>query len=108
MNLIAEDFSYIGGLQNKKSEAYPSYAKAIKHLNLKFISLNEAYGKDKHINVFQDDNLLKEDIASFYQPTGSGFSNEGNLGGHDMSECCGAPMMEGMCSECGGMSTSLS
>jgi hypothetical protein len=35
-NLMVEDFSYIGGLQNKKSEAYPSYAKAIKQLNLKF------------------------------------------------------------------------
>ena len=101
-NIIAEDFSYIGGLQNKKDEAYPSYAKAIKHLNLKFISLNEAYGNDKQINVFQNDKLLKEDIASFYQPTGSGFSNEGNLEGNEMSECCSAPMMEGMCSECGG------
>ena len=101
-NIIAEDFSYIGGLQNKKDEAYPSYAKAIKHLNLKFISLNEAYGNDKQINVFQNDKLLKEDIASFYQPTGSGFSNEGNLEGNEMSECCTAPMMEGMCSECGG------
>ena len=24
-NLVAEDFKYIGGLQNKKMEAYPSY-----------------------------------------------------------------------------------
>ena len=35
-NILAEDFKYIGGLQNKKSEAYGSYAKAIKHLNLNF------------------------------------------------------------------------
>jgi hypothetical protein len=59
-NLVVEDFNYIGGLQNKKSEAYPSYAKAIKHLNLKFLSINEAYGKSGQINVFEDDNLLIE------------------------------------------------
>jgi hypothetical protein len=59
-NLMLEDFNYIGGLQNKKSEAYPSYAKAIKQLNLKFLSLNEAYGKSGQINVFENDNLITE------------------------------------------------
>jgi hypothetical protein len=59
-NLVTEDFNYIGGLANKKSESYPSYAKAIKQLNLKFMSLNEAYGKTGNINVFEDDNLLTE------------------------------------------------
>ena len=59
-NLVTEDFQYIGGLQNKKAEAYPSYAKAIKQLNLKFLSLNEAYNKGGKINTFLDDNLLTE------------------------------------------------
>lgn len=59
-NLVTEDFNYIGGLMNKTSEVYPSYAKAIKHLNLKFMSLNEAYGKVASYNVFEDDNLLTE------------------------------------------------
>ncbi len=59
-NLITEDFNYIGGLMNKTSEAYPTYAKAIKQLNLKFMSLNEAYGKQGNFNVFEDDNLLTE------------------------------------------------
>lgn len=81
-NLIVEDFNYIGGLQNKKSEAYPSYAKAIKHLNLNFKSLAEAYGKGGDINVFENDNLLTEDISGFSQYGGNGFSNEGNLEGN--------------------------
>jgi hypothetical protein len=59
-NLIAEDFKYIGGLKNKKSEAYPTYAKAIKQLNLKFISLNEAHGLSGTQNVFLNDNLITE------------------------------------------------
>jgi hypothetical protein len=60
-NLVTEDFKYIGGLQNKKKEAYPSYAKATKHLNLSFKSLAEAYGTDSNINVFEDDDLLNEE-----------------------------------------------
>jgi hypothetical protein len=99
-NLTVEDFAYIGGLKNKKQEAYPSYAKAIKHLNLKFNSLNEAYGKSGQINVFEDDNLL-EGVAGFYSPTSSMFKNEGNLENHPKSSCCNAPIMNEMCSECG-------
>ncbi len=60
-NLVSEDFKYIGGLQNKKDKAYPSYAQAIKHLNLDFISLAEAYGKANHVNAFMNDNLVNED-----------------------------------------------
>lgn len=60
-NLLSEDFKYIGGLMNKKSEAYPSYAKAIKHLNLKFNSLAEAFNVSENINVFENDNLLNSD-----------------------------------------------
>lgn len=78
-NLVAEDFAYIGGLMNKKQEAHPSYAKAIKHLNLKFNSLNEAYGKSGQINVFEDDNLMEENKSS----------------------CCNATIAEEKCSECG-------
>jgi hypothetical protein len=63
-NILTEDFDYIGGLMNKTSEAYPSYAKAIKQLNLKFMSLNEALGKTGNFNVFEDDNLLSENEAS--------------------------------------------
>jgi hypothetical protein len=101
-NLVVEDFQYIGGLQNKKQEVYPSYAKAIKHLNLKFHSLNEAYGKSGQVNVFLDDKLLTEDYAAFESMSGSGFKPEGNMEGHMMSECCGGQVMEGMCLECGG------
>jgi hypothetical protein len=84
-NLLAEDFKYIGGLMNKKSEAYPSYAKAIKHLNLKFRSLAEAYNFSGEINLFENDNLISEaGIAGGFanHPRGGGFSGEGNLEGN--------------------------
>jgi hypothetical protein len=58
--LVAEDFNYIGGLQNKNDVVYESYAKAIKQLNLKFISLNEALGKSNEIDTFKNDNILEQ------------------------------------------------
>ena len=91
-NLVVEDFNYIGGLKNKKEFAYPSYAKATKHLNLKFNSLYESYGIEAKIDILKNDNLLKEDMGMM----GQDMRMDSNL-----SECCGAPLYEGMCSECG-------
>ncbi len=61
-NLTSDDFSYIGGLMNKKAEAHPSYAKALKRLNVKFSSLNEAYGVISNHNIFENDNLLNKEL----------------------------------------------
>ena len=54
---LAEDFSYIGGLQNKYDERYKSYAEAIKHLNMKFDMLNESYGIENNTNIFESDGV---------------------------------------------------
>lgn len=83
-NLVAEDFTYIGGLKNKMDESYPSYAKAIKQLNLKFRSLAEANNYDGEINVFKNDNLLNENgmMAGFSNFGTNGFTGEGNLEGN--------------------------
>ena len=59
-NIVAEDFQYMGGLMNKKSKSFPSYAKAIKNLNLKFMSIKESIGESGQVNIFENDNLLKE------------------------------------------------
>lgn len=81
--LVAEDFKYIGGLVNKKDEAYSSYAKAIKHLNLKFRSLAEAFNYEGEINVFENDNLISERIAGYSEMKRNGFSGKGNLEGDE-------------------------
>jgi hypothetical protein len=60
-NLIKEDFAYMGGLKNKMNESYPTYAKAIKRLSLKFISLNEAYDiTGDAVDTFKSENLIAE------------------------------------------------
>ena len=93
-DLVVEDFNYMGGLKNKKEFAYPSYAKATKHLNLKFNSLYESYGIEGKIDILKNDNLLKE---NYYDTMGEDMG----MGQSNLSECCGAPLYEGMCSECG-------
>ena len=80
-NLVAEDFKYIGGLMNKKDEVYTSYAKAIKHLSFKFKSLAEAYNFEGEINIFENDNLISENMPSaggFSEMKTNGFSGKGN------------------------------
>jgi len=78
--LVAEDFKYIGGLQNKFSEAYDSYNEAVKQLNFKFRSLAEAYNYEGEINIFKNDYLLGENaIGGLANMNGNGFSGEGNI-----------------------------
>ena len=79
-NLVVEDFKYIGGLQNKKMEAYPSYSAALKRLNFKFKSLAEAHNFTGEINIVENDNLISEaGIAGFSEMKGNGFVGEVNM-----------------------------
>lgn len=41
---LAEAYDYIGGWNNRKDYEYESYANALKHFDLKMMSINEAYG----------------------------------------------------------------
>jgi hypothetical protein len=78
--LVVEDFKYIGGLQNKKMEAYPSYSSALKRLNFKFKSLAEAHNFTGEINIVENDNLISEaGFAGFSQHGGNGFMGEINM-----------------------------
>ena len=63
--LVAEDFDYIGGLQNKFSEAYNSYAAVTKQLNLKFDMLNESLGIKSHNNILESDGVAFGGGAGF-------------------------------------------
>lgn len=80
-DLVTEDFKYIGGLQNKMSEAYSSYEKAKRHLSVNFKSLAEANGKVLDTNISLNDNLLREMAtgAAFSSENTNGFSGVGNL-----------------------------
>ena len=41
--VLAEDFDYIGGFNNRKANEYSSYAKASKNFDLKMMSISESY-----------------------------------------------------------------
>jgi len=83
-DLVTEDFKYIGGLQNKMTEAYSSYEKAKRNLSVSFKSLAEANGKVLDINISLNDNLLREMAtgAAFSSENNNGFSGVGNLDGN--------------------------
>lgn len=62
---LSEDFQYVGGLQNKSTEKYHSYAEALKHLNIKFDMLNESYGVENNNNIFESDGKAISGGAGF-------------------------------------------
>lgn len=49
--VLAEDFDYIGGFNNRKENEYSSYAKASNALNLKLMSINETVDKSKRVVI---------------------------------------------------------
>lgn len=49
---IAESYDYIGGFVNKRDNEFTDYNKATKQLELKLMSLNEAYGKKEKTSTF--------------------------------------------------------
>ena len=58
---IAESYDYIGGFCNKGQYEYSSYANALKNLELKLASLNEAY--ESKVNITTLDPFKKEDLV---------------------------------------------
>lgn len=49
--VLAEDFQYIGGFNNRKENEYSSYAKASNALDLKLMSINETVNKENRVEI---------------------------------------------------------
>jgi len=49
--VLAEDFDYIGGFNNRKENEYTSYAKASNALDLKLMSINECVNKSQKVVI---------------------------------------------------------
>lgn len=49
--VLAEDFSYIGGFNNRKENEYSSYSKASNALDLKIMSINETVAKKDRVAI---------------------------------------------------------
>jgi len=59
---LAESYDYIGGYMNKKAYQYDSYNNALKNLELKLSSLNEAY--ENKVNITTLDPFKKEIVLA--------------------------------------------
>lgn len=63
-NLTANDFSYIGGLENKLDKRYDSVATADKHRNMYIASLNEAFSRKKVVVNETEQKELKTEFTN--------------------------------------------
>jgi len=79
-NFLAEDFNYVGGLQNKYDERYGTYAEAIKQLNMKFDMLNESFGVKSNNSIFESDGIPTANASGV---AGMGFVMEEEDEEHD-------------------------
>lgn len=52
--VLAEDFDYIGGINNRKENEYSTYAKASKQFDLKMMSINEAHSVKVPVEQFKE------------------------------------------------------
>ena len=52
--VIAEDFDYIGGINNRRENEYATYAKASKQFDLKMMSINEAHAVKVPVEQFKE------------------------------------------------------
>ena len=48
---LVESYEYLNGFVNRREQEYKSYNDATKHLELKLMSLNEAYGKKGDVST---------------------------------------------------------
>ena len=52
--VLAEDFDYIGGINNRRENEYATYAKASKQFDLKMMSINEAHAVKVPVEQFKE------------------------------------------------------
>ena len=56
---LSESYGYLGGFMRKNDNAYSSYNEATKQLEMKLMSLNEAYGRTYKSSVFDSEKNKK-------------------------------------------------
>jgi len=92
---LAEDFNYVGGLQNKYDERYGTYAEAIKQLNMKFDMLNESFGIKTNNNIFESDGVPTANPSGGIKSGGIGFVMENPGDDHPDQNCWEAHEKDG-------------
>lgn len=93
---IAESYDYINGFNNRKENEFKSYNDATKHLELKLMSLNEAYGKHEDVSTVDFKrgekvlaNLTEEarkELDRMNQIFENSFISKDNIGNHGNPE----------------------
>ena len=89
---IAESYDYIGGFVNKRDNEFTDYNKATKQLELKLMSLNEAYGKKEKTSTFDSKRTekvfmnLTEEARKELDRMNEIFENSMNIGKNNVGD----------------------
>ena len=92
---IRESYSYIGGFSEKRHNEFNSYDAATKHLEMKMMSLNEAYGVNNNVEVADINHtekafaVLTEEARKELNRIKAIFENSENIGNHGDPESKG-------------------
>ena len=84
---LAEDFNYVGGIQNKYDERYKTYVEATRQLNMKFDMLNESFGIKKGNSIFESDGVPTANPSGGIKSGGLGFVMENPDDDHPDESC---------------------
>jgi len=97
---LSESYDYINGFVNRRENEFKSYNEATKQLELKLMSLNEAYGKhedvstvdfkrgEKTLNYLTEE--ARKDIDRMNQIFENSFISKDNIGNHGNPESKGS------------------
>ena len=97
---LAESYDYINGFVNRRENEFKSYNDATKHLELKLMSLNEAYGKKEDVStvdLHRNDKAfvnLTEEARKELNRMNQIFENSCKIG----KDCCCDPESKGSAS----------
>lgn len=89
---IAESYEYIGGFINRRDNEFTDYNKATKQLELKLMSLNEAYGKKEKTSTFDPKHSekvfmnLTEEARRELDRMNEIFENSNNIGKNNVGD----------------------
>ena len=97
---LAESYDYINGFVNRRENEYKSYNEATKQLELKLMSLNEAYGKHEKVSTVDFNRTEKtfmnlteaarKELDRMNQIFENSFISKDNIGNHGNPESKGS------------------
>ena len=96
--VLAEDFDYIGGINNRRENEYATYAKASKQFDLKMMSINEAHAVKVPVEQFKEPKKVEMALWKIIPPEkGSDFCHRLVIHGREICTARTKPYCDRCC-----------